>query len=103
MTYFSFKNSIMCYYLNTVYYEYKKLNIALYQGLNERDCRILKSIQQGQKYYVIAKDLNISLGHLKNRLHFIFTTIQCGDKQGFMSFYDDYDIIFEPGKNDIHP
>lgn len=84
------------YYLDNIFLEDKKLNIAMYHGLDERDCRILQSIQKGEKYFAIAKDLNISLGHLKNRMHFIFTTLQCGDRQGFMSFYDDWELFYEP-------
>lgn len=83
------------YYINTLVYEDKKLNIASYSKLTERDCRILKKIQNGKKYSAIAKEENITEGSLKNRLHFVFNTLETGDKQGFLSYYDDYELFFE--------
>lgn len=83
------------YYANTMVYEDKKLNIASFPKLTERDCRILQRIQKGEKYSVIARDENITEGSLKNRLHFVFSTMETGDKQGFLSYYDDYELFFE--------
>lgn len=83
------------YYINTLVYEDKKINIASYPKLTERDCRILQRIQKGEKYSVIARDENITEGSLKNRLHFVFSTMETGDKQGFLSYYDDYELFFE--------
>lgn len=84
------------YYANTLVYEEKKLNIANYPKLTERDCRILQKIQKGEKYSVIAKDENITEGSLKNRLHFVFDTMETGDKQGFLSYYDDWKLYYNP-------
>lgn len=87
---------IHCYYVNTIVYEDKKLNIAEYPELNERDCIILQQIQNKQKYSTIANSVGLSEGALKNRLHFVFDTLETGDKQGFMSIYDDWEILFNP-------
>ncbi len=76
--------------------EDKKLNLASYYKLTERDCRILQKIQNGEKYSIIAKEVNITEGSLKNRLHFVFSTMETGDKQGFLSYYDDYELYFDP-------
>ncbi len=83
------------YSTNLLTYEDKKLNLASYPKLTERDCRILQRIQKGEKYSVIARDENITEGSLKNRLHFVFSTMEVGDKQGFLSYYDDYELFFE--------
>lgn len=87
---------LQAHYINTLVYEDKKLNIASYPKLTERDCRILQRIQKGEKYSVIARDENITEGSLKNRLHFVFSTMETGDKQGFLSYYDDYELYFDP-------
>lgn len=88
------------YYINTLVYEDKKLNLALYPKLTERDCRVLKKIQIGEKYVFIAKEEGLTEGSLKNRLHVIFDTLETGDKQGFLSYYSDWEIFFEPIKSD---
>ena len=84
------------YHLNTLVYEDKNLNLAKYPKLNERDYRILQKIQSGDKYANIAKDENLSEGSLKNRLHFVFDTLETGDKQGFLSLYSDWNICYIP-------
>lgn len=83
------------HYINTLIYEDKKLNIANYPKLNERDCRILQRIQKGEKYSAIAKEENITEGSLKNRLHYVFNVMETGDKQGFLSYYDDWDLFYD--------
>lgn len=76
--------------------EEKKLNLASYNRLRERDCRILKQIQSGTKYSTIAKGEGMSEGYLKNRLHLIFSELEVGDRQGFMTFYSNYEIFYIP-------
>ena len=84
------------YYLNTIMFEGKKLNLALYPKLNERDCRILQGIQKREKYSVIANNEGITEGTLKNRLHEVYNILECGDKQGFLSYYEDWELLFAP-------
>ena len=84
------------YYLNTIMFEGKKLNLALYPKLNERDCRILQGIQKREKYSVIANNEGITEGTLKNRLHEVYNILECGDKQGFLSYYEDWELLFDP-------
>lgn len=87
---------LYAYFTNTLVSEDKKLNIALFKNLNERDCRILKRIQTGEKYSTIAKEENITEGTLKNRLHFVFETLETGDKRGFLSLYEDWKLFYGP-------
>ena len=87
---------IRAYSSNNLMYEDKKLNLACYPKLTERDCEMLKSIQQGEKYSIIAKQVCLSHGSLKNRLHEVFTILETGDKQGFLSYYSDWEICYDP-------
>ena len=87
---------IYAYNQSTLVNEVKKLNIASYNSLTKRDCIILQKIQNHEKYKLIAKEEGMAEGTLKNRLHYIFTVLEVGDKQGFMSFYDDYELFFDP-------
>lgn len=75
--------------------ENKKLNLADYNGLNKRDAQWLKRIQQNDKYQAIAIDEKLSLGSVKNRLAFIYRTLETGDRVGFMNCYGDYKIYYE--------
>lgn len=92
---FLFTYLIQTYYSNKLIYEDKKLNIASYPELNERDCLILQKIQQKIKYEIIAKEINIDIGTLKNRLHFVFNTMDTGDKRGFLSYYEDWELYYD--------
>ena len=83
------------YYVNTIVLEEKKLNLALYPKLTERDCRILQKIQRGEKYVFIAKEEGLTEGSLKNRLHIVFDTLETGDKQGFLTYYSDWELYYE--------
>lgn len=40
--------------------------------------------------------MNMAEGYLKNRLHLVFTIMEVGDRQGFMTFYDDYELSYDP-------
>ncbi len=85
---------LQAYYINTIIFEDKRLNLAEYQSLNERDCTILKKIQENTKYSVIAREVGLSEGALKNRLHIVFDILETGDKQGFLSIYEDWEILY---------
>lgn len=94
---------VRAYCLNNLMYEDKRLNLACYPKLTERDCKILKMIQQGEKYSVIAKQHCLSHGSLKNRLHEVFDILETGDKQGFLSYYSDWELCYnlETVKEDL--
>ena len=34
-------------------------------------------------------------GSLKNRLHLVFTILKVTDRQGFMTFYEDYELFYD--------
>lgn len=91
---------IRSYERNNIVSDNKVLNIALYKDLTQRDCQTLKMIQQDLKYKAIAEEENITEGTLKNRLHFIFNTLETDDKQGFLSLYGDYEIVFQISAGD---
>ena len=87
---------LRAYYSNNLVYEEKKLNIASFPGLTERDLRILKGVQAGKKYLSIGNELNLTEGTIKNRMHQIFSIMETGDKQGFMSYYSDWELYYNP-------
>lgn len=91
--------TIYAYYSNTIICKDKKLYLESYPELNKRDFEILKKIQQGEKYTAIARELHITSGTLKNRLHFIFSILETGDKQGFLSCYSDWELCYSNEKN----
>lgn len=91
--------TIYAYYSNTIICKDKKLYLESYPELNKRDFEILKKIQQGEKYTAIARELHITSGTLKNRLHYIFTILETGDKQGFLSCYRDWELCYFEEKN----
>ena len=73
-----------------------RLNLARWDKFVERDLDILLMVQKNEKYSTIAKQLNICEGTLKNRLHFLYSTMEVGDKQGFMSIYGEKQLYFDP-------
>ena len=87
---------LRAYYLDSIMYEEKRLNIASFPDLTERDLRILKKIQDGYKYYMIESKEDYSEGGLKNRLHKVFKILEVGDKQGFLSCYSDWELYYNP-------
>ena len=82
------------YDVDTLMFQDKKLNLASYPGLDERDRDILQRIQKKEKYSSIARDIALSEGALKNRLHFVFKTLGVGDRNGFLTYYSDWEIFF---------
>lgn len=89
------------YYLDTLVFEDKRLNIASFTGLTERDFRILQKIQNGFKYFMIEEKEGYSEGGLKNRLHKVFKIMEVGDKQGFLSCYSDWELYYNPETAEI--
>ena len=87
---------LRAYYSNNLIYEEKKLNIASFPGLSERDFRILQGVQVGMKYLSIANEMNLTEGTIKNRMHQIFNILETGDRQGFMSYYSDWELYYNP-------
>ena len=92
LTLFSFL--MYAYIQRIIIIDDKKLYLSSYPKLTKRDFKILKKIQQGIKYSAIAKEFNLTEGALKNRLHFVFNTLEVGDRQGFLSIYEDYELIW---------
>ena len=84
------------YDVDTIMFQDKKLNIASYPELNSRDCDILLQIQKREKYISIAKNIGLSEGALKNRLHIVFKILCVGDRKGFMTYYSDWEIFYDP-------
>ena len=75
--------------------ENKILIISEYENLTQRDADWLIKVKNGIKYDAIAIEDCLALSTVKNRLREIYRILQVGDKQGFMSIYGDWTIVFE--------
>ncbi len=63
-----------------------------------RDVSILKSIQKGEKYEVIAKNENIAVITLKKRARTLFVYLKVYDKNTFLTKYGNHPIVLEDTK-----
>ena len=71
------------------------LNLADYPTLDARDSKILNMIKARVKYDAIAPQVFLSVGALKNRLKFIYTTLSVGDRHGFLNKYEGFEIVYK--------
>jgi glucan phosphoethanolaminetransferase (alkaline phosphatase superfamily) len=65
------------------------------ETFSERDIRILNKVQAGEKYESIAKEEDIGLSTLKNKMKTIFNSLDVDDKTSFMSTYAGYTILLK--------
>ncbi len=72
----------------------KILNLKIYDKLTIRDALWLIQIQNKVKYDAIAINSKVSTGTVKNRLKFIFSVLEVGDKQGFLNEYGTFEICY---------
>jgi hypothetical protein len=70
------------------------------EQFSEKDLRCLKKVQDGEKYESIAKDEDIGLSTLKNRLKALYQNLDVYDKTSFMSTYAGYTILIKPMPKD---
>ena len=70
------------------------LNLKHYDKLTIRDALWLIQIQNKVKYDAIAIKSKVSPGTVKNRLKFIFSVLEVGDKQGFINEYSTFAICY---------
>lgn len=70
------------------------LNLKNYDKLTIRDALWLIQIQNKVKYDAIAIKSKVSPGTVKNRLKFIFSVLEVGDKQGFINEYSTFAICY---------
>ncbi len=70
------------------------LNLKHYDKLTIRDALWLIQIQNKVKYDAIAINSKVSPGTVKNRLKFIFSVLEVGDKQGFINEYGTFEICY---------
>lgn len=70
------------------------LNLKNYDKLTIRDALWLIQIQNKVKYDAIAIKSKVSPGTVKNRLKFIFSVLEVGDKQGFINEYSTFEICY---------
>ena len=70
------------------------LNLKNYDKLTIRDALWLIQIQNKVKYDAIAINSKVSSGTVKNRLKFIFSVLEVGDKQGFLNEYSTFEICY---------
>ncbi|HPX27210.1 MAG TPA: hypothetical protein PLG87_10425, partial [Treponemataceae bacterium] len=70
-------------------YNTKILKTSQYPDLNEKDKTYLKAILKGAKYETVAKENDVSLGSLKNRMTEIYRIISVADKTELLIKYTD--------------
>ena len=70
------------------------LNLKNYDKLTIRDALWLIQIQNKLKYDAIAIKSKVAPGTVKNRLKFIFSVLEVGDKQGFINEYSTFEICY---------
>lgn len=70
------------------------LNLKNYDKLTIRDALWLIQIQNKVKYDAIAIKSKVARGTVKNRLKFIFSVLEVGDKQGFINEYSTFEICY---------
>lgn len=70
------------------------LNLKNYDKLTIRDALWLIQIQNKVKYDAIAIKSKVAPGTVKNRLKFIFSILEVGDKQGFINEYSTFEICY---------
>ena len=70
------------------------LNLKNYDKLTIRDALWLIQIQNKVKYDAIAIKSKVAPGTVKNRLKFIFSVLEVGDKQGFINEYSTFAICY---------
>lgn len=70
------------------------LNLKNYDKLTIRDALWLIQIQNKLKYDAIAIKSKVAPGTVKNRLKFIFSVLEVGDKQGFINEYSTFAICY---------
>jgi DNA-binding CsgD family transcriptional regulator len=69
------------------------------EHFSERDIRCLKKVQDGEKYESIAKDEDIGLSTLKNKMKTIYKSLNVYDKTSFMATYAGYTILLKPSSH----
>ena len=70
------------------------LNLKHYDKLTIRDALWLIQIKNKVKYDAIAIKSKVAPGTVKNRLKFIFSVLEVGDKQGFINEYSTFEICY---------
>lgn len=65
------------------------------EQFSERDLRCLKKVQNGEKYESIAKEEDIGLSTLKNKMKLIYKSLNVYDKTTFLSTYAGYTIALK--------
>lgn len=70
------------------------LNLKNYAKLTIRDALWLIQIQNKVKYDAIAIKSKVAPGTVKNRLKFIFSVLEVGDKHGFLNEYSTFEICY---------
>lgn len=70
------------------------LNLKHYDKLTIRNALWLIQIKNKVKYDAIAINSKVAPGTVKNRLKFIFSVLEVGDKQGFINEYSTFAICY---------
>ena len=69
-------------------------DLSQYSGLTSRDKEWLKQILEEKRYEEIAKDSDVTVGTLKNRMHQIFSIVGITDRISLLATYGGYEVKF---------
>ena len=70
----------------------KILDLSQFTELSDRDMEWIELILQETKYSTIANQYNLTEGTVKNRMRFIFKTLDVSDRIGFMATYGGFQV-----------
>ena len=69
-------------------------DLSKYPDLTQRDKEWLKQILDERRYEEIAAESGVTVGTLKNRMHWIFNEVGVGDRIGLISTNAGYEVRF---------
>ncbi len=75
--------------------EKKILNIAEYPELNNSDVLLLQKVLEDKPYKVIAIELGLSEGGVRNRLCRIYHVLTVKDRTGFLFRYNGFKVVYD--------
>jgi len=83
-------------FINKSMADEKILNVAKFPGLKESDAEMLRRVLDNQQYKVIAIDLKLKEGSVRNRLNRVYDILGVGDRVGFITSYKGFEVSYVP-------
>lgn len=75
----------------------KKINLAEYDSIKEKDSVLLNMVLNNVQYKVIALNTGLSEGTVRNRLNKLYDILGVADRIGFITTYSDFEIFYDAG------